>query len=203
MPRNGEEDIPHALEGWQSGSKLAKYYVGHNPDIDRKLKALRETLIDDLTAAGFPKDDATVIVEHNLIGLRRLPRGQTATYGSPEAVAMLNLKKKDVSFIPPAPKEWQSGSQLRQLYAGCNETLDRKLKALRETLIDDLTAAGFPEDDATAIVEHNLIGLKKPPRGFAAVYGSPVAIDLLQDERLIQKRAASIKTTEEPYRGRG
>jgi hypothetical protein len=53
---------------------------------------------------------------------------------------------------------------------------------LSERLIDDVRAAGIPQEEAVAIVEHNLIGVKQPRTGRSGLYASPEAIEMLRHQ---------------------
>jgi hypothetical protein len=153
--------------------------------LDRKLKELREILIQDLDVAGILACDAEAMVEHNLVGTRKSRRGHVATYASPEAITLLELRQMN----PLAPKGWESAQSLNvskkwRLYLEKSSvpTIGRKLEKLRSTLVGDIIAAGYSPEEATALVEHNLVGHRRGKyRKGTALYASPEALAVLRE----------------------
>lgn len=80
---------------------------------------------------------------------------------------------------PNRPAGWLSANQLRQRYRGSGEHLRVLLGQLRLALIDDLSAAGYSEQEAINIVENNLVGWSAKHEGKATLAVSPEVVRLL------------------------
>jgi hypothetical protein len=194
---------PPKPEGWRSAAQLRRDFVGHNIAIDNRLRELRSGLIADIVAAGYPEEEAVALVEHNLVGRKRSRRGTEATVGSPDAVRLLGLTdRKDTA--PPKPDNWQSAIQLSKKGFGAEPALGVKLRDLHAALIADVVAAGYPEEEAVALVEHNLIGQKKPTAGGReAAAASPDAVRLLEREKALPRPEGWVSATDLSRLGKG
>ncbi len=87
----------------------------------------------------------------------------------------------DNGGYPRAPSGWFSASGLSSAgYKQSSVTINRKLADLQKRLVEDVESVGFRRDIAAEIIEHHLIGKKKPAHGRAALHASPEAIALLE-----------------------
>ena len=146
---------------------------------------MRDALVGDVEAAGFAGDEATQIVDTYLVGLRRPSHlhGRPTLHISTDAARLLGIDRRD--DIPAALESWRSASRLKREGRGHNSTLDRRLKLLRQMLIDDLVAANYSEPDSNMLINEHLIGLRRPTNGVAALHASPDAVRIGEREGLI------------------
>jgi hypothetical protein len=191
MRENGNK-APPALPGWKSVRQLEDEGVAGGCHFIRiQLEKLKEELTERLKSEGLREDDAVARVESEFVGIKSSHAGSSGggrgLYASPEALAMLNLKH----ILPHAPRAWRSASQLiiRREVKGVVSIVDKKLKTLRAVLIREAVEAGSSENEATAMVDQELVGYRNTGYGSQeALYASPKALQMLQDDGVLVPR---------------
>jgi hypothetical protein len=173
---------PRKAPGWQSSFDLGKTYVGNADTIRHRMSRLREAIIHDIAdQMHCSEDQATALVDAHLIGMRKPPAGCEALAVSSDAVPLLGLTQRS-DVPPPKPEGWRSAVSLARDHHACAVRLNRLLQETHDALVQDMIATGYSNSDAVALVENNLIGQKTPFRGRAALYASPQAVRILEED---------------------
>src|SRR5581483_7816652 len=85
------------------------------------------------------------------------------------------------AFRTPKPKGWRTAYELRRDYVGDRKSIIHRIEKLRQTLIADLTSAGYSSNEALCLVEDHLIGIKvcgAAAKGFAVSSDAERLLDL-------------------------
>lgn len=155
--------------------------MGGSYAIRVKLEHLRESLIRTLIDNRISESEASSRIERDFVGEKVRPSGGgKGLYASPEAIAMLDLK----TAPPRAPRSWRSAGQLVRdgEHGGNCSRVATKLKGLRDEFIRDIAAAGTSIDEASTLVDCNLIGRRRTGLGSQeALFASPEALRILDD----------------------
>lgn len=104
-----------------------------------------------------------------------------------------------MSKHPPLAPGWQTGGMRRKAIGGDSTAHDENIRALGEALVEDIAQqhTGGDREEAAALVEAHLVGMRQPAHGRAAMAASPEAQRLLDDpegkwaKRLRGKRGAA------------
>ncbi len=182
MTSSKNKSPPPRDPAWRSVAELdAAGASGGIHAIRIRVECLREQLIQKFIDDGIGEGEAARRVDEGYVGERMSPSGGgRGLYASPEAVAMLDLQLK----LPRAAKDWRSAGQLARegKFGGNCARIASKMQALRSELIDDVTEVGVPMDEASSLVDGNLIGHRRT--GFAdqeALFASPGALRILNE----------------------
>ena len=172
-------DVPAKPFSWRSTEEIARDFVGGHEEIRRRLQCVREALVGDVSEQWrCSHEQAAALVEDLLIGEKKPKRGRTALAASPDGVRLLGLPPRETQS-PAKPSGWCSTTDLhRRGFRGRHDTLQQAILELREELVADVVAVGYPEEEAVALVEESLVGRKKPRGGQAGLAISPDGIRL-------------------------
>jgi hypothetical protein len=190
MPKKPPEPLyqqPKQYE--QSANVLESSYVGSAKTIYIKIVELSEQLTQDIMQSlKCDADAAKSLVENHLAGYRNSQFGQDTLYASEDVVRLLDLKPRTTSA--PSPNIHESSSfMLSQIYKGGHTAIQRKMEQLSEKLQTDIkNTLNCDNETAKNLIEHHLIGLRKPSRSSETLYASDDAV------RLIELRPKDTKT---------
>ena len=183
-----ERETPPLLPDWQTGNMRKQEQGGNAAVHDRNMRALGKELTGDIAqTTGWDKDEAAALVEHNLVGIRSNKSGPKTVAASPDARRILDERE-----TPPLLPGWQTSGMRMKEQGGDIRTHDRNMRALGKELTGDIAqATGCDKDEAAALVEHNLVGMRQGKNGKPAMAASPDAQRTL-DEQDAKSHAARL-----------
>jgi hypothetical protein len=182
----GSNPVPPP-DDWKSAAQMRNDGHGAFYTLEHRLKAIRGELIENAENRGLSETEAIAHVEEHHVRSHRPKRGSVAAlYASPGTWELILQQKP-----PQATANWKSYVHLEnEGYPGGGAVI-RRLKQARDTLIRDLMAAGFNEDESRDLIETHLIGHRRFDNGkFDGVLSASTdAIGMLERDGILRKPA--------------
>jgi hypothetical protein len=180
-----EQDVGFLPSGWESANTRAKrLHMSLETCID-KMKVLAQILTDEIAEKITQGDEkeAAIFVDTNLIGLRRSPKAGPATMSaSPDATRILDAQEV------PELGNWQTANMRKKARSGGSDKFYKKnMLKLKGILIQEVSQqiTRGNEEEATDLVEANLIGTRRQKNGVSTITASPDALRSLINGKLL------------------
>lgn len=170
--------------GWKTSMMMRKTYGGAHSLWNSRMSDLAQEFAQDIVEQlKLPMAEAHKIVEHNLIGMRRPVSGIAGIAASPEAQRIL------LERLPPElGPGWKTSGGMQRDFGGSKEIWRGHMEQLRKELIQDIAQQlHLPTEEAGAMVEHSLIGDRRPSSGRKGLAASPDAQRLLAEKYPVRK----------------
>lgn len=133
---------------WRTAAQLERQFIGSHAGIARLMDRVRNALVVDLEASGFPPAAAAALVGDHLLKVCRLRQGRDQLAASPDAVRLLGLTAR-AAVEPVPPGGWRSSAQLSRDLRLDFHQLNRQAARLYHQSVDALCAGGYSEAEAT------------------------------------------------------